>query len=138
MFTFYMHAAKKQKRKKRKRKKYKISFISIIMKGLSRGFHLINVKRQPNNSLLCSKIRKGKGGNEHVSQFSEKGQFVFKTEIYRFFFFLSRAWKITRKIIEVIPKVASRIIGCFCFCFLNSSLRPANVLKKKAFYSQVP
>ena len=63
MLTFTCtHQKGKKKRKKEMKKKtiYKISFISIITKGLSRGFHLINAKRQPNNSLLCSKIRKGK------------------------------------------------------------------------------
>ena len=63
MFTFTCTHQKEKRKKERKFKKktiYKISFISIIMKGLSRGFHLINAKRQPNNSLLCSKIRKGK------------------------------------------------------------------------------
>lgn len=62
MFTFTCtHQKEKKERKKMKTKTiYKISFISITMKGLSRGFYLINAKRQPNNSLLCSKIRKGK------------------------------------------------------------------------------
>lgn len=62
MFTFTCTHQKEKKRNKEMKKKtiYKISFISIITKGLSRGFHLINAKRQPNNSLLCSKIRKGK------------------------------------------------------------------------------
>lgn len=55
-----LHAHTKEKKKKKGKKIYKIPFISIFEKSLSRGFHLINAKRQPNNGLLCSKIRKGK------------------------------------------------------------------------------
>lgn len=57
------HAKKKMgggRKMKKKKTVYKISVISIFKKALVRGFHLINAKRQPNNSLLCSKIRKGK------------------------------------------------------------------------------
>lgn len=63
--SLHMHTPNKgigeeDEKEKKKKTIHRISFISIFKKGLSRGFHLINAKRQPNNSLLCSKIRNGK------------------------------------------------------------------------------
>lgn len=81
---------------------YKISYISIFEKGPGRGFHMIDAKRQPNNSFLCSKIRKGKNWKwacHVVLRKKKKGQFVFRTE--NIFFFLSEAWEITREVTEV-------------------------------------
>lgn len=77
-----MHTPKKKKKKEKMKKKtvYKIFFISIVTKGLSRGFHLINAKRQLNNACFVPKLGKEKGGNQHVAEFLEKGQFVFRTE----------------------------------------------------------
>jgi hypothetical protein len=39
------------------------------------------------------KLGRVKGGNEHVTEFLEKGHFVFRIENYRFFSFLPRRWK---------------------------------------------
>lgn len=67
------------------------------------------------------KLGTEKGGNEHVAEILEKGQSGFGTENSDHF--LSGAWKITRKVTEGIPNVASStIVPTFGWLFVCFSL----------------